>query len=144
MQTSLAGAARDETGGTGSCVYAAGRCNVLDHWKKQVWQNQWDSDLKPAIGKYQITLTPKWISYRQLSKNRGDVISSRISWSCKSCYLCLQSTALPGASRGFAHSRAFLPCRWLTREGKTVLVHVLLMSFARWPCSWRGEGLLTA
>lgn len=35
MQNSLARAAKDETGGTGNCIYAAGQGSVaLDHWKK--------------------------------------------------------------------------------------------------------------
>lgn len=106
MQNSLAGAARDETGGTGCCIYAGGQSSVvLDHWKKKpVVAKQCDSDLKPAIGKYQIMLTPKWISRRHSSKeNRGDIISVRIGWSKKRCYFCLQSTASPGRA-GSSHT----------------------------------------
>ena len=97
--------------------------NVVLCWiteKKTVVAKQCDSDLKPAIGNYQIMLTPKWMSCRQsIKENRGDVISIHVSWSNKRCYLCLQSTASPGVSGELARSKAFLPCRSLTQEGKT-------------------------
>lgn len=60
-------------------------CLITEN-QKQLWQNQCDSDLKPTIRKYQIMLTPKCTSCRQLPKeNMGDVISVHIMWSNKRC-----------------------------------------------------------
>lgn len=106
--------------------------------KNPVVAKQCDSGLNSAIRKYQIMLTLKWISCRHSSKeNRGDVISIHISWSNnKRRYLCLQSTAWD-----FADSREFLPCRSLTREGKTGPCSARVFCKTAF-CSWRSSGCI--
>lgn len=112
---------------------------VLHQWKKPTR----GKTLQFCFETRKVTKkTQKCVSCRQLSEeNRGAVISIPIRWSNKRRYLCLQSTALPGVSREFAHSREFLPCCSLTQEGKNGLCFQL-MSSARWLCSWRGYRVL--